>query len=115
MDTIVSTLWVKQFTEEPGEELRAQTDEKVRLLVWELGCVKVIKMWECKCDERRKDSGIKSALEKLLPHPCRPKYSEYSVRDVRSIIEVVERGELFGFVHGDLDMPTHLREYFSEF
>ena len=65
-------------------------------------------MWECEWWRLYKtDASVKSHLRKNFPY--RIPLSEEGL--MQGIID----GRLFGYVHCDIEVPEHLREYFSKF
>ena len=68
----------------------------------------IVGMWECECwSLYRTDASVKSHLRENFPY--RRSVCEEGL--MQGIIE----GGLFGFVQRDIEVPEHLRNYFSNF
>ena len=69
---------------------------------------KIIEMWEFSWWELyRTDAPVKSYLRANFPYK-RPLSEE-------QLLQGVIDGQLFGYVQGDIEVPDHLRDYFSNF
>ena len=65
-------------------------------------------MWECEWRSLYKtDASVKSHLQKNFPYK-RPLSEE-------QLLQGIVDGQLFGYVQGDIEVPKHLRRYFSNF
>ena len=70
---------------------------------------KATKLWECEwwCRLYKTDASVKSHLRENFPN--RRPLGEEGLR--QRIID----GQLYGYVQCDIEVPVHLREYFSNF
>ena len=68
----------------------------------------IVERWECNWWSLYKtDASVKSRLQENLPHK-RPLSEEQLFK------EIID-GQLFGYVQCDIEVPQHLRSYFSNF
>ena len=65
-------------------------------------------MWECEWWRLYKtDATVKSHLRENFPYKC-PLSEE-------GLLQEIHDGRLFGYVQCDIEVPEHLRDYFSNF
>ena len=71
-------------------------------------CYQTVEVWECEwCSLYKTDASVKSHLRENFP--CRRPLSE------EGLMQEIIDGRLFGYVQCDIELPEHLREYFSNF
>ena len=71
-------------------------------------CYQFLEMWECEWWRLYKtDASVKSHLRKNFPYK-RPLSEE-------RLLQGITDGQLFGYVQCDVEVPEHLRSYFSNF
>ena len=71
-------------------------------------CYQIVEMWECEWWSLYKtNASIKSLLRKNFPYR-RPLSEE-------GLMQEIIDGRLFGYVQCDIEVPEHLRDYFSDF
>ena len=69
---------------------------------------KIVEMWECEWWSLYKtDAPVKSYLRARFPYK-RPLSEE-------QLLQQIIDGRLFGYVQCDIEVPEHLRDYFSNF
>ena len=96
----------------PLTELRTETKRVTDYLLYEAG-VKVNVMWECEWRHLKKtDQQLSDFLRSHFP-PTRAFYCSKEVTE-ESILAAIQDGSLFGLVQCDIEVPPHLRDYFSE-
>ena len=86
---------------------KRQQDEMRRDYIQQKG-YQIVEMWECECWSLYKtDASVKSHLRKNFPfrHPLSEEGLLHGIND----------GRLFGDVQCDIEVPEHLRDYFSNF
>ena len=69
----------------------------------------IVEVWECEwwCRLYKTDASVRSHLRKNFPYR-RPLSEE-------GLMQGIIDGRLFGYVQGDIEVPEHLRDYFSNF
>ena len=68
----------------------------------------IVEMWECEWSRLYKtDAPVKSYLRAKFPYKL--PLSE------KQLLQQIIDGRLFGYVQCDIEMPEHLRDYFSNF
>ena len=86
---------------------KRQQDEMRRDYIQQKG-YQIVEMWECEWWSLYKaDASVKSHLRENFP--CRRPLSE------EGLLQGVIDGRLFGYVQCDIEVPEHLRDYFSNF
>ena len=96
----------------PLDELQANTAQITQYLRDEVG-VKVVEMWECEWEkEKQHHPTIHSFLETHLS-VLRPSQGCQEISE-KDILTAVKNWSFFGLVQCDVEVPAHLREYFSE-
>ena len=71
-------------------------------------CYQTVEVWECEWWSLYKtDASVKSYLRENFPYR-RPLSEE-------ELLQGIIDGRLFGYVHCDIEVPEHLRDYFSNF
>ena len=86
---------------------KRQQDEMRRDYIQQKG-YQIVEMWECEWWSLYKtDASVKSHLRKNFPYR-RPLSEE-------GLLHGIIDGKLFGYVQCDIEVPEHLRDYFSNF
>ena len=86
---------------------KRQQDEMLRDYIQQKG-YEIVEMWECEWWSLYKtDAPVKTYLRANFPHK-RPISEE-------QLLQQVINGRLFGYVQCDIEVPEHLRDYFSNF
>ena len=86
---------------------KRQQDEMRRDYI-EKRSYQIVEMWECEWWSLYKtNASVKSHLRENFPH--RRPFSE------EQLLQGITRGRLFGYVSCDIEVPEHLRDYFSNF
>ena len=86
---------------------KRQQDEMRRDYIQQKG-YQIVEMWECEWWNLYKtDASVKSHLRENFPYK-RPLSEE-------QLLQGIIDGRLFGYVQGDVEVPEHLRIYFSNF
>ena len=86
---------------------KRQQDEMRRAYIQQKG-YQIVEMWECDWWSLSKtDASVKSYLRENFPYR-RPLSEE-------RLMQGIFDGELFGYVQCDIEVPEHLRDYFSNF
>ena len=92
-------------------ELKQKTDETTAYLRDTVG-VNVVEMWECEwLALKRGDPNLKDFLRMNFPRFTSQLFGSVTVS---SILNCVRLGSFFGLVQCDIEVPNHLRDYFSE-
>ena len=86
---------------------KRQQDEMRRQYIQQK-CYQIVEMWVCEWWSLYKsDALVKSQLRKNFPYRF-PFYDE-------NLMQGFIAGRFFGYVQGDIEVPEHLRDYFSKF
>ena len=86
---------------------KRQQDEMRRGYIQQKGH-QIVEMWECEWWSLYKtDASVKSHLRENFPYR-RPLSEE-------QLLQGIINGRLFGYVQCDIEVPEHLRNYFSKF
>ena len=106
-------------TDVPREVLFEKTREITKYLRESVG-VTVVEIWECEWKtEKKREPAINRFLREMnllstYSSPFDYKKKEEEPLNDEDIVRAIKKGKLFGLVQCDVEVPSHLKKYFSE-